>query len=220
MNILLHIHLWFLDVSCHHIHSLSPRASTILFGTKFSAKFSRRVSLQLNLPALARKMAIWHGHPKFHRLVRICREVWKNITLSIHKEGPSKICFPVDFGSGLDCAVCHCHFQQRIGLSVPARSTGLRAEQCFVGAVSVSLCKYSFGHCTDAQCIDYCFCELLVVFVHVFVLPNDDSEFANSLVCTQPPKRTTEINKYYHKMTDDKSTRRIIMKIHRYPQYH
>ena len=23
------------------------------------------------------------------------------------------------------------------------------AEQCFVGAVSVSLCKYSFGHCTD-----------------------------------------------------------------------
>ena len=170
---------------------------------------------------------LWHERwpygtdtQSFTVLSGFAREVWKNITLSIHKEGPSKICFPVDFGSGLDCAVCHCHFQQRIGLSVPARSTGLRAEQCFVGAVSVSLCKYSFGHCTDAQCIDYCFCELLVVFVHVFVLPNDDSEFANSLVCTQPPKRTTEINKYYHKMTDGKSTRRIIMKIHRYPQYH
>ena len=129
MNILLHIHLWFLDVSCH-IHSYT--ISTCLHHSLWISLVPNSRPNSLGEWVCSWTSLLWHKRwpygtdtQSFTVLSGFAREVWKNITLLIHKEGPSKICFPVDFGSGLDCAVCHCHFQQRIGLSVPARSTGL-----------------------------------------------------------------------------------------------
>ena len=50
---------------------------------------------------------LWHERwpygtdtQSFTVLSGFAREVWKNITLSIHKEGPSKICFPSGFRVG------------------------------------------------------------------------------------------------------------------------